>query len=214
MLHNICISAVVMSLIRWASRGPWASCWIISPWNFVRHKECDHYLTWKQFRISSWNFIWISVNIRQWAKHKNHNSCIYTFWVISFGTWLVNINVLLNVQYNMTSKRGENLCFCRKTNSSFLSFVLKFIYLMPLCQVSRIPLAAVILLLLNILTDKMTDSLYKLTWAWSAQGELFWLVIMRLASSLLLCQQFALKDYSSYTRGSVDLKLGKKYWGD
>ena len=25
MLHNICISAVVMSL-RWASRGPWASC--------------------------------------------------------------------------------------------------------------------------------------------------------------------------------------------
>ena len=27
MLHNICISAVVMSL-RWASRGPWASCFV------------------------------------------------------------------------------------------------------------------------------------------------------------------------------------------
>ena len=30
MLHNICISAVVMSL-RWASRGPWASCLYIVP---------------------------------------------------------------------------------------------------------------------------------------------------------------------------------------
>ena len=27
MLHSICISAVAMSL-RWATRGPWASCWL------------------------------------------------------------------------------------------------------------------------------------------------------------------------------------------
>ena len=32
MLHNICISAVVMSL-RWASRGPWASCSIVAGHN-------------------------------------------------------------------------------------------------------------------------------------------------------------------------------------
>ena len=30
MLHNICISAVAMSL-RWATRGPWASCFLIFP---------------------------------------------------------------------------------------------------------------------------------------------------------------------------------------
>ena len=29
MLHNICMSAVAMSL-RWANRGPWASCFVVS----------------------------------------------------------------------------------------------------------------------------------------------------------------------------------------
>ena len=56
-------------------------------------KKCVHSITCKQFKISSWNFIWISINIRQRAKHKNHNSCIYTFWVISLGISLVNINI-------------------------------------------------------------------------------------------------------------------------
>ena len=39
MLHNICISAVVMSL-RWASRGPWASCFILfTGSNLVTHGQ-------------------------------------------------------------------------------------------------------------------------------------------------------------------------------
>ena len=32
--------------------------------------------------------------------------------------------------------------------------------------------------------------------------------------SVVCCQQFALKDYSSYTPRPIDLKLGKKYRGD
>ena len=35
MLHNICMSAVAMSL-RWANRGPWASCFKITDWHFMQ----------------------------------------------------------------------------------------------------------------------------------------------------------------------------------
>ena len=44
MLHNICLSAVAMSL-RWATRGPWASCFLLLvfffqfAWNMVWHVE-------------------------------------------------------------------------------------------------------------------------------------------------------------------------------
>ena len=40
MLHNICMSAVAMSL-RWAKRGPWASCFFFATEN------------------KSWHFMWI-----------------------------------------------------------------------------------------------------------------------------------------------------------
>ena len=33
-------------------------------------------------------------------------------------------------------------------------------------------------------------------------------------SYVMQCQQLALIAYSSYTPGPVDLKLGKKHWGD
>ena len=42
-----------------------------------------HCVTWKTFKVSSWNFIQILTNIRWRAELKNHNSCIYTFWVMS-----------------------------------------------------------------------------------------------------------------------------------
>ena len=38
MLHNICMSAVAMSL-RWANRGPWASC---SAWQGYYHNKYGH----------------------------------------------------------------------------------------------------------------------------------------------------------------------------
>ena len=43
-------------------------------------------ITWKPFKLSSSNFIWISTNIRRHAECKNHNSCFYIFWVTSLGT--------------------------------------------------------------------------------------------------------------------------------
>ena len=45
-----------------------------------------HSITWKPFKISSQNFLWISINIRRLAKCKNHNCCIYPFWVIFLGS--------------------------------------------------------------------------------------------------------------------------------
>ena len=33
-LHNICISAVAMSL-KWATRGPCSSCFFFQPWNIL-----------------------------------------------------------------------------------------------------------------------------------------------------------------------------------
>ena len=41
-----------------------------------------HSVTWKTFKISSWNFIQILTNNRRIAEHKNHTACIYTFWVM------------------------------------------------------------------------------------------------------------------------------------
>ena len=43
-------------------------------------------VTWNLFKISSRNFMYISINIRRRAERQNHNSCVYTFWVIRFGT--------------------------------------------------------------------------------------------------------------------------------
>ena len=40
MLHNICMSAVAMSL-RWANRGPWASCFVINRFFFSISKFSD-----------------------------------------------------------------------------------------------------------------------------------------------------------------------------
>ena len=71
-------------------------------------------LTWKPFKISSQNFVWISINIRRRAKCINHNSCIYTFGVISLGVSLVNINVRWMYNTIWHQKGGRHLCFCRK----------------------------------------------------------------------------------------------------
>ena len=43
-------------------------------------------VTWKPFKISSWNFIQILTNIRWRAERNNHNSCVYTFWVMPLWT--------------------------------------------------------------------------------------------------------------------------------
>ena len=57
MLHNICMSAVAMSL-RWANRGPWASCFFFS-WNVL----------WQLEHVFFPEGIWSDVNLY------NNNSC-------------------------------------------------------------------------------------------------------------------------------------------
>ena len=52
---------------------------IYYPWNLVKHKPRVHSITWKPFKVSSRNFIWISINIGWRAERKNRNSCFYTF---------------------------------------------------------------------------------------------------------------------------------------
>ena len=47
-------------------------------------------VTWNLFKISLRNFMLISIYIRRHAECKNHNSCIYTFWIISLGTLSVH----------------------------------------------------------------------------------------------------------------------------
>ena len=49
-------------------------------------------VTWKPFKIFSWNFIQKLTNIRRHAERKNHSSYIYTFWVMSLWTLLVAVS--------------------------------------------------------------------------------------------------------------------------
>ena len=63
--------------------------WVISLWTLSPTKSCLHRvrsITFKLYKLASWNFIQISTSIRGYAECKNHNSCIYTSWVISHGT--------------------------------------------------------------------------------------------------------------------------------
>ena len=76
MLHNICMSAVGMSL-RWANRGPWASCLFLV---FIRsslqngfqctHKICFHWEIW-----------WISIPFDLEKKGTNKNNILSELWI-------------------------------------------------------------------------------------------------------------------------------------
>ena len=92
-LEKCCITSACLQWLchsgeRIVARGPLVTLGTLS---IIKNRV--HSITWKPLKISSWNFIWISINIRQHAKCKNHNSCLYTFWVIYLGISLVNINV-------------------------------------------------------------------------------------------------------------------------
>ena len=56
------------------------------------HHKIVSVLTWKQFKMSSWNFIQILTYIRTCAELKNDNSCIYSFWVMPL--WSINTRVI------------------------------------------------------------------------------------------------------------------------
>ena len=53
----------------------------------VCQKNCDCSITWKAFKMFSWNFIEIKSIIRQLVDHKNHNSCQYIFGLFPFEIW-------------------------------------------------------------------------------------------------------------------------------
>ena len=95
MLHNICISAVVMSL-RWASRGPWASCLhsggylgvivvrVYEPaFQNLPHpytwplKKWTHSYTWSSKMLTySYTAHWFFVPIYCWLLDKYHSQFI------------------------------------------------------------------------------------------------------------------------------------------
>ena len=68
--------------------------WIAYFWSYgpLKLKIVDfaigrvHSVTQKPFKIPSWNLIQILTNIRRHAERKNHNCCIYTFWVMPLWT--------------------------------------------------------------------------------------------------------------------------------
>ena len=60
MLHNICMSAVAMSL-RWANRGPWASC------SSNHHESCSKCLSW-WFLGQVWNWVTLGFKLGHQAK--------------------------------------------------------------------------------------------------------------------------------------------------
>ena len=63
--------------------------WVISLYTLSLTKSCLHHvrsITFKPYKLTSWNFIQISTSIRRRAECKNSNSCIYIFWVISLWT--------------------------------------------------------------------------------------------------------------------------------
>ena len=71
---------------------------VISLWTLSLTKSCLYSvrsITFKPYKLASWNFIQISTSIRGYAECKNHNSCIYTSWVISHGTLTIT-NLHLN----------------------------------------------------------------------------------------------------------------------
>ena len=84
---------ISINIRRRAERKNGNSCiyifWVISLWTLSLTKSCLHRvrsITFKPYKLASWNFIQISTSIRRRAECKNSNSCIYIFWVISLWT--------------------------------------------------------------------------------------------------------------------------------
>ena len=75
--------------------------WVISLWTLSLTKSCLHHvrsITFKPYKLASWNFIHISTSIRRRAECKNGNSCIYIFWVISLWTLSLTKSCLHHVR--------------------------------------------------------------------------------------------------------------------
>ena len=92
MLHNICISAVAMSL-RWATRGPWASCLNQKVWVFFYYKNIMLLVFIGSTSLR--HFWWvpstcICVEIRKIMKEVHQDRIIQNSWWI-FSTILKNL---------------------------------------------------------------------------------------------------------------------------
>ena len=81
MLHNICLSAVAMSL-RWANRGPWASCYIFY-WVHVHSFYCN---------------VWILVTTLQHMKrlNKTESPIFVILYILYFQRQPFRISFYLN----------------------------------------------------------------------------------------------------------------------
>ena len=98
MLHNICISAVAMSL-RWATRGPWASCWS------NHHESCSICLScWFLGQVRNWV---------TWGQKLGHlarsaenlvNTLAVTF--LKQSSWIL-LKMFVLMIYRLSSKLGH-----------------------------------------------------------------------------------------------------------
>ena len=83
MLHNICMSAVVMSL-RWANRGPWASCFLSLLLLFFALFRCffDLVVFWDLSKLGDILFCFLDTCSMFYSrgKLKSNNLCILLTW--------------------------------------------------------------------------------------------------------------------------------------
>ena len=103
MLHNICISAVVMSL-RWASRGPWASCYYFSTkpmlWVLIRSvsSSCFRWVpaTYVFMEKLEKNYVATPYLEQWWMKNKSSPS-LFNYSIYSY-TELLAILILISLR--------------------------------------------------------------------------------------------------------------------
>ena len=127
MLHNICMSAVAMSL-RWANRGPWASCYL-THWNLTRiFMLFIGILMWPtgllcgslEFYVAHWNFMWLTgilccsldIYVANWNLYVTQWNFYVDHWIFmllsAIFTLLNGIIMLLPQAWNAGKSHTEN----------------------------------------------------------------------------------------------------------
>ena len=105
-------------------------------------------VTWKPFKISSWNIIEILTNIRRCADRKNHDFWIYIFWVMPLWTKTAmprtEYNVVRSVTWKLFKISSWNVieiltnirrcADCKNHNSWVLIFWVMPLWTKKLCQ--------------------------------------------------------------------------------
>ena len=87
--HNICLSEPLAPIMKFPTRDNrpvGVRSFVKNAKNRIQCRPICSSVTWKPFKISSWNIIEILTNIRWCADRKNHNSWIYICLVMPLWT--------------------------------------------------------------------------------------------------------------------------------